>query len=143
LRSQFDSLDFSQDAWASFFHIPPERINFKTPQELLAFLSCLAHHKLIDQQRRQQRTLKRSRHEVNPPETNVKDLPGPHPTPSQVAIAEEQWSRLLQNKSPRVRSALELMRDGHSLREIAEHLGIHPKKLQRLLKCLRRKVLSS
>lgn len=142
LRAQFDSLDFTQDAWASFFRIAPEQYTFRTPEELVRFLTRVACFKVIDAYRRQQAP-RRNGNEVSflearadgsrPPEPAARQ-----PTPSQVAIAEEQWERLLQDKPPKVRRALEMLRDGHSHREIAECLGVPVKMVQRVVQALKR-----
>src|SRR6516165_874698 len=53
LRSRFDSLDFLQSVWASFFrrlHAGPER--FEDPRFLVGFLTRVARNKVIDQYRR-------------------------------------------------------------------------------------------
>ncbi|HEY7310238.1 MAG TPA: sigma-70 family RNA polymerase sigma factor [Gemmataceae bacterium] len=141
LRTQFDSLDFTQDAWASFFDISPEKYTFRTPKELVGFLTRIACHKVIDEYRRRQRTVKHNRHEVHAfsQRTDGAGLVEPaarQPTPSQVAVAEEQWDQLLQDKPPQVRRALEMLRAGHSHREVAECLGVPTKLIQRLLQNL-------
>jgi RNA polymerase sigma factor (sigma-70 family) len=139
MRAQFDSMDFAQDAWASFFHIPPERYTFQTPKELVSFLTRIARHKVIDEYRRRQRAFKSDRQDSNAcqPEMDGDQEPAARqPTPSQVAVAEEQWDRMLQNKPPRVRRALEMLRDGHTHREIAECLGVPAKSIQRMLQDL-------
>jgi RNA polymerase sigma factor (sigma-70 family) len=141
MRAQFDSLDFAQDAWASFFNIRPEQYTFQTPGELISFLAQIARHKVIDAYRKRQRTLKHNRQEVHtlPPWSDSVAVHEPvarQPTPSQVAVAEEQWDQMLQNKPPQVRRALEMLRAGHSHREIAECLGIPTKLIQRLLRDL-------
>jgi RNA polymerase sigma-70 factor (ECF subfamily) len=145
LRSQFDSLDFAQDAWACFFDVPADRYCFKTPEELVNYLAGIAHHKLVDASRQRLQTTKHARHEVQPlrPQTDEdsgNDPPMRQPTPSQVAIAEEQWGRLLEDQPPRVRRALEMLREGHTHNKIAECLGVHPKMLQRVLQHLERKL---
>src|SRR3954469_20772538 len=48
LRTRFDSLDFVQDVWASFLAIPADRYAFDNPQALLAFLTRMAHHRVIE-----------------------------------------------------------------------------------------------
>jgi RNA polymerase sigma-70 factor (ECF subfamily) len=145
LRSQFDSLDFAQEAWASFFDVPAERYSFKTPEELVNYLAGIAHHKLIDVSRQRLQTVKHARHEVHSlrPQTDEDpghDPPVRQPTPSQLAIAGEQWDRLLQGQPPRVRRALEMLREGHTHNEVARCLGVHPKMLQRVLQHLTRKL---
>ena len=38
LRSKFDSIDFVQDVWASFFADPPQELGFDNPNALVAYL---------------------------------------------------------------------------------------------------------
>jgi RNA polymerase sigma-70 factor (ECF subfamily) len=145
LRSQFDSLDFTQDTWASFFDVPADRYFFKTPEELVNYLASIAHHKLVDASRKRLQSAKHARHQVHSlePQTDEgsgNEPPVRQPTPSQLAIAEEQWDRLLEDQPPRVRRALKMLREGHTHKEIAECLGIHPKMLQRMLQTLTRKL---
>src|SRR5713101_9460007 len=52
LRSKFDSSDFLQDTWASFFRDPPPPDAFSDPEALLAFLAQMARNK-VDQTNRQ------------------------------------------------------------------------------------------
>jgi RNA polymerase sigma-70 factor (ECF subfamily) len=145
LRSQFDSLDFTQDAWASFFHVPAERYTFKTPEELVGFLSGIAYHKVVDVCRQRLQTAKYARHEVQQlrPQTdedNGNEPPMRSPSPSQVAIAEERWELLLKDQPPQVRRALEMLRLGHTHREVADCLGVPTKMIQRLLQDLSRRL---
>lgn len=136
LRSEFDSLDFVQDAWASFFHIPPERCTFQTPEELMAFLRRLVENKVIDAYRQRLGTEKRDPYKVQPLQAGTQDVDARQPTPSQVVMAEEEWQRMVRNRSPKLRQALEMLRAGYSRREIAENLGLNPKRFQRLLQQL-------
>src|SRR5262245_4115649 len=55
LRREFDSLDFLQDVWASFFAEP--RV-FRLPSDLTAFLFSVARHKVTDKVRQRVRTQK-------------------------------------------------------------------------------------
>src|SRR5687767_635770 len=52
MRAQYDSLDFAQDVWASFFVLPPERCTFASPNELADFLAAVAQNKVIEEFRR-------------------------------------------------------------------------------------------
>jgi RNA polymerase sigma factor (sigma-70 family) len=148
LRAQFDSLDFAQDAWASFFHIPPERYTFKTPRELVAFLSGIARNKVADVCRKRVPATGHNRNETREPRLPEVSADGAEPaaqqpTPSQVAIAGEQWDRLLQDQPPEIRRALELLREGRSHQEVADCLGVHPKMIQRVLQRLNQKLKRS
>lgn len=142
LRSQFDSLDFSQDAWASFFRIPPENYTFRTPEELLAFLTRVVRHKVIDAYRKRCRWSKKNGRKFLHCQNSVPEQPARQPTPSQMAIVEEEWRRLLEDKPPPMQRALEMLRDGYSHREIAQHLGLNVKKIQRLVKQLNDRIRS-
>jgi RNA polymerase sigma factor (sigma-70 family) len=140
LRSEFDSLDFVQDAWASFFHIPPERFTFRTPEELVGFLTSLVKNKVIDAHRQRFQGEKRDTNRAEPLEPDSSELAVSYPTPSQVMMAEEEWERLIRNKPPLLRRAMEMLRAGYTRREIAEHLGLNPKRIWRLLQELTERV---
>jgi RNA polymerase sigma-70 factor (ECF subfamily) len=141
LRAQYDSVDILQTVWASFFQVPPERYTFETPEALISFLSQMAYNKVVDVFRQRLMTGKRninrqvSLHEPAAGELdNV--LPVRQPTPSQLAIAEEHWERIIRGQPPRVRQVLEMLRMGHTKREVADRFGLHPKTIQRLLEKL-------
>jgi RNA polymerase sigma factor (sigma-70 family) len=136
LRSQFDSLDFAQDVWASFFRIPAGDYAFRTPGELMAFLTRVVQYKMIDAYRKRCQHSKKSGRKFRRSQSNIDEQPARQPTPSQVAIGEEEWRRLLKNHPPKIQRALEMLREGYSRREIAERLDLHPKKIQRLIKSL-------
>jgi RNA polymerase sigma factor (sigma-70 family) len=136
LRSQFDSLDFAQDAWASFFRIPTDNYTFRTPEELMAFLSQVVRHKMIDAYRKRCRRSKEGERTFVRSESYDEEAPARQPTPSQVAIVEEEWRRLLKDEPPEMQCALEMLREGYSRREIAEQLGLTVKSIQRLIKRL-------
>lgn len=133
MRSEFDSLDFVQEVWAAFFHIDPEHLTFRTPDQLVAFLLLLVRNKLVDAYRLGYRSENRRPRHIRYLRVNSDDMAAPDPTPSQFAVAEEEWRRLLWNKPPKLRSALEMLRAGYSRQEIAEKLGLNPKMIQRLL----------
>jgi RNA polymerase sigma factor (sigma-70 family) len=136
LRSQFDSLDFAQDAWASFFRIPAEDYTFQTPEELLAFLTRVVRHKVIDAFRKRCKHSKKEGRKFCHSQSYVDEKPARQPTPSHVASVTEEWQRLLRNKPRKIQHALIMLRDGYSQREIAERLGLNLKRIQRLIKTL-------
>jgi RNA polymerase sigma factor (sigma-70 family) len=146
LRAQFDSLDFTQDVWASFFAVPPDRFTFQTPDELVRFLSRMACHKVIEVHRQRFDGGKR-RLDAEQPLDAVSadgerpiDPPVADPTPSQCAIANERWEQILAGQPDDFRRVLELLRLGHTRKEIAQRLGLHPKRIQRLLHQLTQRV---
>ncbi len=133
MRSQYDSIDFTQDAWASFFHIPTENFTFTTPDELVAFLTRIAQHKLIDATRKRSPLAESNRPTVRNRRNNLDKRPARQATASQVALADEEFRRLLHNKPPKVQQALAMLRDGYSQREIAQNLGLSIRRIHRLL----------
>ncbi len=136
LRSQYDSLDFTQDAWASFFRIPTDNYTFRTPEELMAFLSRVVRHKIIDAYRKRCRRSQEGERKFVKSVSYDEERPARQPTASQVAIVQEEWRRLLKDKSAEMQRALEMVREGYSQREIAQTLGLPVKSLQRLIKQL-------
>src|SRR5687768_4189029 len=52
MRSKFDSIDFVQAVWASFFREPGQFREMETPEALLNFLVAIARNKVVDETRR-------------------------------------------------------------------------------------------
>jgi RNA polymerase sigma factor (sigma-70 family) len=141
LRRHYDSADFVQSVWASFFHVPAVDYTFDTPDALVAFLSRMAYNKVVSATRKRLGTQRRGNgNEVSldtPPREDQtplgQALPAPQHTPSQYAMAGERWEELVRNLPLGHRRILELLREGHSHTEIADRLGIDRKAIQRLL----------
>lgn len=147
LRSKFDSQDFSQDVWASFFAIPPEQFTFERPDILVRFLARMASHKVYDVLRQrldsQKHDLRREVSMEGPAGRLVEEMPGCDPTPSQVAIAEEEWEKLMARQpSDCHRTILVLRRRGNTQEQIAAKLGLEVKMVQRVLQKLATEQLS-
>jgi RNA polymerase sigma factor (sigma-70 family) len=144
LRRRYDSTDFAQAVWATFFTSSADRYSFDTPAELMAFLSRVAANTVEETTRRHLGTLrydiKREQSLDDPPpdgEVKIIELmPGRLPTPSQSFIADECWQRMVEGLEPGHRRVLELLRDGDSHVTIAEKLGVPRKVIQRLLEYL-------
>jgi DNA-directed RNA polymerase specialized sigma24 family protein len=141
MRSKFDSLDFAQVVWASFFREPDRLRQLDSPTALLAYLASLARNKVVGEVRRRMMS---DKHDINrevgfgelqeglPLHTHTSD-----PTPSAVAIARERWHSLIDNQPESVRRIVELRFMGATFGEIAEQLHIHErtarKAIERLL----------
>jgi len=137
LRSKFDSLDFVQDVWASFFADVPAGVEFKSPEDLIAFLGKLARNKVVETVRarmlRQSRDINRER----PLEQNAALLENLHantPTPSEVVMGREEWDLLLDNQPLVHRHILSRVRDGKTSDSIADELGISLRTVRRVIK---------
>ena len=143
LRSQFDSNDFTQAVWASFFTTPTGEFAFATPEELVRFLSGMACNKVTLAYRRRLQTAKRNAHREEPLPANEDDGAGlprdpRQPTPSQVAVANEEWERLLEGQPSHYQLVLKLLRRGHTQAETAARLGMSPRQIQRIVEKLNR-----
>lgn len=136
LRSKFDSMDFAQDVWASFFADDNRQRNFQSPEELLAFLTRVAQFKVSDKNRQRTRLQK---YDVNR-ELSMDDstrfdrnnLPGDQPTPSQIVMSKEEWTEFLRKQPLVHRRIFILLREGKSAREIAAELDISAKTVRRV-----------
>ena len=140
LRSRFDSLDFLQSVWGSFFRrVKGGASEFEDSRHLVAFLARAAKNKVIDEYRRAG-SRKADMHREEPLWTDgdrPRDLAAVGDTPSQVAEAHEVFGRL-RDLLPRERhQLLELKAEGLSSRDIGERLGISERTVQRVLEDLR------
>jgi RNA polymerase sigma factor (sigma-70 family) len=140
LRSKYDSSDFTQAVWASFFANLPDDPTLDRPEALAGFLAKLTQNKVIDVFRHHCQTQK---HNINrecslddPATSPAANLIAPQPTPSQVAVAKEQWDRLLKGQPACYRPILVLLLHGHTHQEIARKLGMSEKTIQRLVRSL-------
>jgi RNA polymerase sigma factor (sigma-70 family) len=137
LRSKFDSLDFVQDVWASFFANPPSERRLHRPEMLVAFLARVARNKVVDATRQR---LKGAKHNVNREHSldhstvgGPEAVPANQATPSEVVSRDEEWVRLLDGQPLVYRRILILLREGKTLAEIATELQIHPRTIRRLI----------
>src|SRR6476661_6490211 len=97
LRSRFDSLDFLQSVWGSFFRrVRTGPAEFEDSRHLVAFLARAAKNKVIDEYRRAA-SRKQDMHREEPHWVDggrPKDLPADIDSPSEVAQAREAFGRL-------------------------------------------------
>jgi RNA polymerase sigma-70 factor (ECF subfamily) len=133
LRSKFDSTDFLQDVWASFYRSPPPATAFGGPEALVRYLTKVARNKVVDAVRRRDAE---PTHEVRPegPVDPISTASTREPTPSQVFVAKEQWERATRGRTKLQVTILKMLRDGHSHPEIAATLGLNEKMVQRLVR---------
>src|SRR3954471_13302766 len=127
LRSRFDSLDFLQSVWGSFFRrMRDAPTEFEDSRHLVAFLARAAKNKVIDEYRRAA-SLKQDMHREEPlwgDGRRPKDLASNIDSPSEVAQAREVFGRLRKHLPEDRRAILELKADGLSSKDIGERLGI-------------------
>ncbi len=137
MRSKFDSIDFVQAVWASFFADLPQERQFDCPEALMAFLVTLAQNKVIEavRQRLRSRKFDITREKALPAVDEDTDfgLRTREPSPSQVAVANEEWRRLLADLPAHYQRMLVLLREGHTQKDIALELGVNEKTVRRVL----------
>jgi RNA polymerase sigma-70 factor (ECF subfamily) len=137
LRSIFDSADFVQDIWASFFAQCPGAEVWESPERIAAYLTAMAGNKMTEifRQRFQSHryNLRRELQFDEDVHERLCDRPTTDPTPSQHFMAEEQFQQLLQGLPDHYRRILELRRAGYTHEEIAQQLGIHKKTVSRVI----------
>jgi RNA polymerase sigma factor (sigma-70 family) len=142
LRSRFDSLDFLQSVWGSFFRrVRSGPAEFEDSRHLVAFLARAAKNKVIDEYRRAA-SRKQDVHREEPlwlDGGRPKEVAAQTDTPSEVAEAREVFSRLRELLPEDRRTVLELKAEGLSSRDIGERLGISERTVQRVLEDLRRR----
>jgi RNA polymerase sigma-70 factor (ECF subfamily) len=146
LRSQFDSLDFVQDVWASFF-ARDYAGNFAHPAQLVTFLQSMARNKVIDAFRRRQSkkaNLNREQSLEEAADATGLQLPDVRQgTPSQAAIRQEEWQRLVEEQRPRYREILRCWQEGKEVAAISQELGVSERKVRRVLQAVKARRRSS
>jgi RNA polymerase sigma factor (sigma-70 family) len=140
MRSKFDSLDFVQIVWNSLFRVRDKLDRFDRPEELTAYLVAMARNKVGMEVRRRLMTQKFDvRHEESLDQRHAKgysDIASRQPAPIDVAIAREQWDRLVQDQPQRYRQIIELRLQGHTYQSIAETVDLDECTVRRFLKRL-------
>jgi RNA polymerase sigma-70 factor (ECF subfamily) len=140
LRPRYDTLDFVNDVWVSFFANPPGDRRFDDARAFVGYLARIARNKVWEVQRHVA-TGKQDLDRETPMEeavnaTAVGGLPGPDPTPSQIVGAEDEFSKMMRDRPPAHQQILVLLRKGFSYREIADFLHTTEKTIWRLVRRL-------
>lgn len=144
LRSRFDSLDFLQSVWGSFFQrIRAGTAEFEDPRHLIVFLAKTARNKVIDKHRRaaSRKADVRREEPLCLEGTRPRDVIAKDDTASQVAEAREMFGRLRELLPEGRRAILELRAEGHTTPIIAERLGISERTVRRVLELLQRQAI--
>ena len=146
LRSRFDSIDFLQSVWGSFFrriHAGP--LEFEDPKYLVAFLARAARNKVIDEYRRaaSQKNDIRREEPIWAEGRSPRELAADLDTPSEVAQAREAFGRLRDHLPEDRRAILELKAEGLSSHDVGERLGISERTVRRVIEDLRRRTLDA
>ena len=141
LRSKFDSQDFVQQVWLSFFR-DDSLPDFQTPAELLAYFKAMAENKVTFEARHRQmkRRAVRLEQRVEEDDSHVGAHPATRiPTPSAIAMVRERYDDLVGQRPREMQDIAELRLAGASFREIAEELQIDEATARRVMRMLRRR----
>lgn len=142
LRSKFDSQDFVQQVWASFFDDRGGLPDFQTPEDLIAYLQAMAEKKVV-LEGRHRRILKRNL-SLETAVQQDSDTAGPHPatrlpTPSAMAIFDEEYDRLVEQQTDDTRAIAQLRFEGNTFEEIAQCLNINEATARKVMRRLKRR----
>jgi RNA polymerase sigma factor (sigma-70 family) len=137
MRQRFDSADFVQLVWKSFFHKRAGFERFSTPEEMAAFLVGMARNKVAMEARRclvrPTANMNRERYLDDSSENVGACLRSPDPDPSDVAIARERYEQFLQDKPEHYQQIIKLSMGGHKQRDIAIQVGVDERTVRRVL----------
>jgi RNA polymerase sigma factor (sigma-70 family) len=139
LRSRFDSLDFVQSIWKSFFRrIKTSPTALEDAENLVGFLARAARNKVIDEYRRASSHKQDMRREESMWEgTEPRELPDNCDTPREVAEANEALRRLREMVPESRRMIFDLKAEGLTAIEIATRLGLSERTVRRVIENLR------
>jgi RNA polymerase sigma factor (sigma-70 family) len=141
LRSRFDSQDFVQSIWGSFFRrMRANPSELEDPRSLIAILVQAARHKVIDEFRRASGPKRDVRREESIWDgARPRDITDLCDSPSEVAEASEALGRLRALIPADRRMVLDLKAAGLSSKEIAGQVGLSERTVRRVIEDLRRR----
>lgn len=139
IRGKFDSEDFAQAVWASFFAATDRFGDVREARQFVGLLATMARNKVIDEMRRRMQTQKyavRRECQLDSLGDDDNQVASRDPTPSQFAIARERWLQLLQSQSERDRQVIRLKLMGRSHQSIAGQMEMSERTVRRIIERL-------
>ncbi len=144
LRRKYDSMDFVQAVWASFFvRIRERETPFENAQQLGAFLGAIAQNKVYEEHRKRTRTRKYdiTKEQGIYERRGQRDVPveivSNAPSPSEEAQASDRLRQILAGQGPELVQIVTLRREGLSHGEVATRLHLHESTVRRKLNLVR------
>jgi RNA polymerase sigma factor (sigma-70 family) len=141
LRSKFDSREFTQMVWLSFFRLPKHAARLDTSRQFVAYVVEMARHKVFMAKRRYG-TLRRDASREVPLTDDCEELVSREPQPVDNAIALETLEQLLKDLPPRDRQIVEMRLQQKTYTEIGAQLKIDPHTAYRVIKKIGRGVFT-
>lgn len=135
LRTKLDSIDVVNSVCGDVMTVfRAGGLRFANAAQLRAFLVKATRNRFVDRYRQNRRALQLER----PLDSSLPSqiLHDRQPRPSEAAVAEELWDRLLELCPPEHHDALRLRRQGWSTTEIGRELGLHEGSVRRIFRNL-------
>ncbi len=140
LRTQFDSMDFVQAVWQSFFaDLRSSSRQFENVHHLRGFLAGVARNKVYEEHRRLTRTKKHAlaREQSLYVRRGSREvelaLISPEPTASQAVQASDRLAQLVARCSPLEVQVITLRRQEMTFDEIARRTGVSERSVRRII----------
>jgi len=140
LRTQFDSMDFVQAVWQSFFaDLRSSSRQFENVHHLRGFLAGVARNKVYEEHRRLTRTKKHAlaREQSLYVRRGSREvelaLISPEPTPSQAVQASDRLAQLVARCSPLEAQIITLRHQEMTFDEIARRTGVSERSVRRII----------
>ncbi len=132
LRTKLDSVDVVQSVWVQLLQdFRRGGWCFADAAHLKAYLTRATRNRLIDRFRQHRTALQ---HEQHLPDSDEERLPpNAHPRPSQTAQENEVWLQIQALCPPGHMEIVQLRQQGRTINEIADHTGLHPSSIRRIL----------
>ena len=138
LRPKFDSVDVVHSIWADLLHgFRESGWRFKDAAHLRGFLVKATRNRFMDRLRKHRAAVETEETEIA---GEVEQVLGSDPRPSEIAVANDLWARMLALCPAQHRPLLQLKRQGLSLQDIAARTGYHPSSVRRVFYDLARKL---
>ncbi len=136
IRTMFDSVDFIQAVWASFFREPARIQSFDSASEIIGYLVNAARYKVNDELRRRLGTEKfdvgRERSLTDALAESESFAVG-GPTAHDIVVAREEWDRVIANQPAQYQEIVRRRFCGASFTEIANDLHIHERTARKVI----------
>jgi RNA polymerase sigma factor (sigma-70 family) len=146
MRSKFDSIDFLQDVWASFFLNPPPPTTFDGPEHLFQYLTVMARNKVTDAFRKrivyQKYNLNRELPRAETVSDSLAEREAGQPASSHECRADELWDQATSGRTKKQVKILSMLRDGYTHAEIAAALQLNQKTVQRVVQAIATRLMT-
>jgi RNA polymerase sigma factor (sigma-70 family) len=142
LRREFDSDDFVQKVWTSFFE-DPEVWHFETPEALVAYLSRIARNQILDEVRRRRPgrdtpAAAQSLTATDPSFGTLLDVPSRERRPISTVANREMLQKMRDGLDEEDRRTIDLVLQGFTHEEVARQVGCSVRRVGRIVKRARR-----